>query len=62
MNTHGANFELDTFTTTVTEVAHVGSRIASLDLANVSVAISARTNQQLDQLNVISKLEGLRRN
>jgi len=48
MNTHGANFELERFTTSSAEVAHVGSRIAELDLKSVSVAILARTNQQLD--------------
>ena len=48
MNTHGANFELDTFTTSNAEVAHVGTRIAELDIKNLSVAILARTNQQLD--------------
>lgn len=48
MNTHGANFEFERFSTSSAEVAHVGSRIADLDLENLSVAILARTNQQLD--------------
>lgn len=48
MNTHGENFEVETLASSVAEVAHVGSRIAGLDLNQVSVAILARTNQQLD--------------
>ena len=48
MNTHGANFELNAFTTAAGEAHKVSERISQLDLKNVSVAILARTNQQLD--------------
>jgi len=48
MNTHGAKFELDAFTTAAGEAHKVSERISQLDLKNVSVAILARTNQQLD--------------
>jgi DNA helicase-2/ATP-dependent DNA helicase PcrA len=48
MNTHGANFELQLFTSSAGEAAHVGKRITELDLRDTSVAILARTNQQLD--------------
>ena len=55
MNTHGENFELDLFTSTTLEAAHVADRIQSLGVkgaieeGSASIAILARTNQQLDQ-------------
>ncbi len=48
MNTHGANFELKEFQSSPSEAAYVAQRITDLDLNSVSVAILARTNQQLD--------------
>ena len=48
MNTHGANFELNTFATSAAEASQVCTRIEELDRGNLSIAILARTNQQLD--------------
>ncbi len=48
MNTHGANFELDHFTTPAAEAVRVIDRISQLDQKNLTIAILGRTNQQLD--------------